>query len=169
MILGVNTDTLMPLKSRSRTRANGATQTFRRPSVATTPSHNREGSSNHGAQTAGVAAYIPPHLNASFQSNPLRNGASSEGRYSKDQLLSLYKGQRESPGWNKGVAEIFMGAWNPLDSATSSNGSSSWMKRDDYKTDANGPEVCWEHGGQVEPLGLLEMDDEEKGVSLPKF
>ncbi|KAJ5173409.1 hypothetical protein N7492_006002 [Penicillium capsulatum] len=42
---------------------------------------------------------------------------------------------------------------------TPANGA--WGKRDDHKTSA-GPEVCWDHEGQAEPLGLTDMSDGEK-------
>lgn len=111
-----------------------------------------------------AGAYIPPHLNANFQSNSLRNGGASEGRYSKDQLLDLYKGQRDAAEWNKKVTDIFMASWNPLDANSPANGSGAWGKRDDHKDNSLGPEICWDHGGQVEPLGLISLNDEEKEV-----
>jgi len=143
---------------------NGATQTFRRPSVATNNnSHNRESSQTTSASsTPTTAAYIPPHLNSNSQSSPLRNGASSENRYSKEQLLNLYKSQRESGNLGKNVADYFVADWNPHQETPSVNGASG--KREDQKDMPTGPEVCWDHGGQVEPLGLIDMTDDEKEV-----
>lgn len=141
---------------------NGATQTFRRPSLATTNSHNREGP--HTISSASTAAYIPPHLNSSFQSGSARNGGVSDNRYTKDQLLSLYKSQRESGNWGKYVTEYFMADWNPCEGTSTVNGG--WNKKDDYKDSHSCPEICWDHSGQVEPLALSEMNDEEKDVSI---
>ncbi|XHG02083.1 hypothetical protein AWENTII_005445 [Aspergillus wentii] len=143
----------------SRTRMNGATQTFRRPSVATNPSQNRDSSQPTSASTPTVGAYIPPHMTSN--SSALRNGASGETRYSKDQLLSFYKVQRETGALSKNVAEYFVADWDPHMEAPSVNGG-VWGKRDDHKDTPSGPEVCWDHGGQVEPLGLMDMDDDEK-------
>jgi PERQ amino acid-rich with GYF domain-containing protein len=78
-------------------------------------------------------------------------------------MLSLYKSQRESGNWGKHVADAFMTDWSPRDGTSASNGS--WGKRDDQKDGSAGPEICWDHGGQVQPLGLIEMNDEEKEVS----
>lgn len=137
---------------------NGATQTFRRPSVATNPAHSRDGSQPASASTlTSSAAYIPPHTN----SNPLSSLRNGEPRYSKDQLLDLYRAQRESGVLGKNVEDYFMADWDPHMVTAPVNGA--WGKRDDHKTSA-GPEVCWDHGGQAEPLGLTDMSDGEKEV-----
>ena len=57
-----------------------------------------------------------------------------------------------------------MADWNPCEGTPTVNGS--WNKRDDYKDSHSGPEICWDHSGQVEPLALTEMNDEEKDVSI---
>ncbi|KAJ6069690.1 hypothetical protein N7499_011577 [Penicillium canescens] len=145
----------------SRNRMNGATQTFRRPSVATNPSHPRDSSQPASASTPTAGgAYIPPHM-SSNTSSIARNG---DSRYSKEQLLELYKSQREQGTLSKNVEEYFVADWDPHTSSTSSNGA--WGKRDDHKPNSAGPEVCWDHGGQVEPLGLAVMSDSEKEVGL---
>ncbi|PGH08710.1 hypothetical protein AJ79_05901 [Helicocarpus griseus UAMH5409] len=146
----------------SRSRMNGATQTFRRPSLATNTSHSRDNAqTTSSTSTPSVAAYIPPHLNSSYQSGSPRNGTTNDSRYSKDQLLNLYKSQQELGNWGKHITDHFMADWNPLDESTSSvNGG--WNKREDVKDGHSGPEVCWDHSGQARPLALSEMNDEEK-------
>lgn len=141
---------------------NGATQTFRRPSVATNPSQNRDTSqSTTSASTPTVGAYVPPHMSSNPQSSGLRNGmATGETRYSKEQLLELYKSQRESGSLAKNVTDYFVADWDPHVETPSVNGA--WGKREDQKDPPNGPEICWDHGGQVEPLALMTMTDEEK-------
>lgn len=143
---------------------NGATQTFRRPSVATNPSHTRETNQPTTASTSTAAAYIPPHMSSNYQSSMTRNGAASDIRYSKEQLLNLYKAQRESGNLGKDVADYFVADWNPHVETSALNGA--WGKRDDLKDAPSGPEVCWDHGGNVEPLGLMDMTDDEKEVCL---
>ncbi|KAF3388936.1 GYF domain-containing protein mpd2 [Penicillium rolfsii] len=141
----------------SRSRMNGATQTFRRPSVATNPSHTRDSSQIASASTPTASgAYVPPHLSSNTTSSVLRNG---DARYSKEQLLELYKAQRDTGSLNKHVEDYFVADWDPHTVSTPMNGA--WGKRDDHKTSA-GPEVCWDHGGQAEPLGLTDMSDGEK-------
>lgn len=144
---------------------NGATQTFRRPSVATNPSHNRESSQPTSGSTPTVGAYIPPHMTSSYQSSALlRNGAAGENRYSKDQLLGFYKAQRESGALGKHVADFFIADWDPHVEAPATNGA--WGRRDDQKDAPSGPEVCWDHGGHIMPLGILDMNEDEKEVGL---
>ncbi|EEP81623.1 predicted protein [Uncinocarpus reesii 1704] len=146
----------------SRTRVNGATQTFRRPSLATNTSHSREGTQAtlNASITPTSQAYIPPHLNSNYQSGSFRGGSAQDGRYSKDQLLSLYKSQKESKDWGKHVTDYFMADWNPLEESPAANGG--WGKRDDFKDSHGGPEVCWDHDGKIEPLTLMVMTQEEK-------
>lgn len=136
---------------------NGATQTFRRPSVATNPSHTRDATSATTPTGSAGGAYST-HMSST------RNGASVDTRYSKEQLLDLYKAQRESGVLTKNVADYFVADWNPHIETPTANGA--WGKRDDHKDNPIGPEVCWDHGGQFEPLGLVDMTDDEKEVCL---
>ncbi|CAI7677976.1 unnamed protein product [Penicillium manginii] len=143
----------------SRSRMNGATQTFRRPSVATNPSHIRESGQPASASTpTAPGAYIPPHMSSNTIPSTLRNG---DARYSKEQLLEMYKAQRENGALGKNVEEYFVADWDPHMVSAPANGA--WGKRDDHKSSA-GPEVCWDHGGQAEPLGLSDMSDGEKEI-----
>ncbi|KAI2093326.1 kinesin-like protein [Ophidiomyces ophidiicola] len=145
----------------SRNRLNGATQTFRRPSVATNTSHTRETTQvSSNVSTPTVPAYIPPHLNSNYQSGALRGGSTGDNRYSKDQLLHLYRSQKESKDWGKNVTDHFMADWNPLEESPTTNGG--WGKREDFKDSHAGPEVCWDHDGKIEPLALIDMNQEEK-------
>lgn len=91
----------------------------------------------------------------------LRNGAPSDSRYSKDQLLSFYKSQRDAGTLGKNVADYFVADWDPHGETPTVNGA--WGQRDD-KDAPSGPEICWDHGGHVEPLGLTDMTDDEKEV-----
>ena len=142
---------------------NGATQTFRRPSVATnTPAH-RDSSLPASASTPVGGAYIPPHM-SSNTSSIARNG---DSRYSKDELLELYKSQRDVGSLNRNVEEYFVADWDPHTVSAPANGA--WGKRDDHKNGSAGPEVCWDHAGQVEPLGLTGMTEDEREVRLKLF
>lgn len=141
---------------------NGATQTFRRPSVAINPSHSRDTSQPASATTPTAGAYTQQMSN--YPSSALRNGAGHDTRYSKDQLLNLYKAQRDSGALNKNVADYFAADWNPGTETSPVNGA--WGRREDSKDNPSGPEVCWDHDGQMEPLGLLDMTEDEKEVSF---
>jgi PERQ amino acid-rich with GYF domain-containing protein len=148
---------------RTRNRANGATQTFRRPSLATNAPNTRE--SNHvvqGNATSNSGVYVPPHLNANHQINSLRNGTAGEVRYTKDQLITLYKQQRDAGALDQNLSAIFTGGWDPLVGRDST--SSAWGRRDDGKESSVGPEICWDHSARAEPLALIQPSDEEREV-----
>jgi hypothetical protein len=145
---------------RSR-RANGATQTFRRPSVAPSSAnsaHQRDGSASQPrTSTDSPGVYVPPHLSAS------RNGTASEHRYSKDQLLQLFKAQYESENDTEALSSLYVGGWEP--NITNGNSSASWGRRDEPK-DTHGADLCWDRSAQMVPLGLNPLSEDEKDVSF---
>ena len=136
---------------RSR-RANGATQTFRRPSV---PANMPSSTQHSDALSQQPPRYVPPH----------RNGTYSDTRYSRDQLFDLFKAQHSSEGGLKnGLSDLVIGAWQ-LELA---NGTSAGWGRTENNRDAqSGPDICWDRDGSMEPLGLNEMDDDEREVIPP--
>ncbi|KAL1994866.1 hypothetical protein VTN49DRAFT_1053 [Thermomyces lanuginosus] len=139
----------------TRSRMNGATQTFRRPSVATN-AQNRESSQTTSASTPTSAAYIPANPSSNTQA---RNPSTSDARYSKDKLLEIFKNQRDSGSLGKNLTDFFVANWNPLEETSTTNGA---IGKDNPKGAALGAEVCWDHAGQFEPLGLTELTDDEK-------
>ena len=44
--------------------------------------------------------------------------------------------------------------------------SSSWGRSEQGREVQTGPEICWDRDGTIEPLGLVEMDEEEKEVGF---
>ena len=101
-------------------------------------------------------------MNSNYQSSYNRNGSSTESRYSKDQLLDLFRTQ-ESHGFSStNVNDLFIDGWNP--SASNGAYSGGWGKRDDVK-EAAGPDICWDHEGSVNPMAMQEMTEEEKEVT----
>lgn len=139
--------------NRSR-RTNGATQTFRRPSgAATTPT------AAHPADTLAhqqPPRYVPPH----------RNGSVVDTRYSKDQLLELFRAQQSiDGGLSDGLPNLYVGGWQP----DVANGTVAGWGRTEHNRDAQpGPDVCWDRDGTVGPLGLIDMDDDEREVRLSR-
>ena len=116
--------------------------------------------SNNPPLSAGV--YVPPHLNSNYQSFA-RNGASAEGsRYSKDQLLDMFRAQGRSGPLTHTISDLYVDGWNPSPINGASNGG--WGRKDDQKDASSGPDICWDHDGNVQPLSLLEMSEEEKQV-----
>ncbi|THC92047.1 hypothetical protein EYZ11_008485 [Aspergillus tanneri] len=130
--------------------------------VAVNPSQNRDPNqpASGTTTTPTVGPYTPSQMSSNYPSNALRNGAGSETRYSKEQLLELYKAQRDSGALNKNVADYFVADWNPRPDTSPVNGA--WGRREDSKDNPSGPEVCWDHDGHMEPLGLVDMTDDER-------
>lgn len=108
--------------------------------------------------------YVPPHLNSSYQPSYGRNGGPAESRYSKDQLLDLFRAQLKSEQATTNVSEFLVDGWNPDVSINAPNGR--WAGKDAFKDATNGPEICWDYQGISHPLGLSEMGDDEKEVYL---
>ena len=55
-----------------------------------------------------------------------------------------------------------MGGWNHT--ASSSNVNGIWARQDDHREAGTGPEVCWDYDGSIQPLGLVDMAEDEKEV-----
>ena len=152
---------LIECQSRSRARTNGATQTFRRSSAATSLSQQRDSSQTASNPTpSSGSVYVPPHLNSNYQASYGRNGTAADCRYSKDQLLEMFRAQSKSGSSQANINELLLDGWTPGVNGTSNGG---WGKRDDHK-DISGPEICWDHDGSVQPLAFFEMSAEEKEV-----
>ena len=146
---------------RSRARTNGAT-TFRRPSLANNLSNQRDAvQTGNPSPSSGV--YVPPHLNSNYQSSYGRNGITSECRYSKDQLLDLFRAQGKSGQSNSHITDLFVDGWSPVPVNDSTNGG--WGKKEEHKDGSNGPDICWDYEGKVQPLSLTDMTDHEKEVT----
>jgi len=146
--------------SRAR-RPNGATQTFRRTSNAVNTSNaapqNTENIPNP-AVSSQPPRYVPPH----------RNGTVSDPRYSKNQLLDLYRQQQSADdSLQEDLQNLYIGGWQP----NGQNGApaAGWGRNDASREQPPGPDVCWDDDGTYEPLALTEMDDEEREVGIYRW
>jgi PERQ amino acid-rich with GYF domain-containing protein len=143
-------------------RTNGATQTFRRPSHATSLSGSTSHSSSRETaapqnQSTSAGVYVPPHA------QPGRNGSSFEGRYSRDQLTQLFRIQQESGELNDGLSNLYTGGWEPH--ATNGASGASWGRKDDHGREMpSGVDQCWDRDGSILPLSLTDMTDDEREV-----
>ena len=115
-----------------------------------------------GNPSPSTGVYVPPHLNSNYQSAYGRNGITAEGRYSKDQLLELFRAQGKAGQPHTSIDELFVDGWSPGPVNGTSNGG--WGKKDDHKEISSGPELCWDHEGKVQPLGTIDMTDHEREV-----
>ena len=149
-----------PISSRSRARTNGSTTTFRRPSGANNLSPRSDGTSITNPTSSIGSVYIPPHLNSNSSPSMARNGNSGDTRYTKDQLLDMFRVQQDRSS-QPSVEDLFIDGWSPTGTNGLTNGG--WGRNEDHK-ESNGPEICWEQNGGVHPLGLLPLSEEEKEV-----
>lgn len=146
---------------RSRARTNGATQTFRRSSTATTLTQQRDSSQATGnPPPSSGSVYVPPHLNSNHQAYG-RNGVSADSRYTKDRLLDMFRAQK-SGSLHTNINDLYEDGWTPgVNGASNGN----WSKSGDHKEIA-GPDICWDQNGSVEPMAWIEMSEEEKEVEF---
>lgn len=95
----------------------------------------------------------------------MRNGHALEGRYTRNQLIELYKEQRELEDLGENLSELYIGEGEH----TLMNGvtQSKWSRREelDSSDTGTGIEMCWDRRGASQPSVLFEMTDEEKEVS----
>lgn len=87
---------------------------------------------------------------------------STDTRYTKSQLLDIYRTQQDPDAPITDVARLFANGWDP----GHSNGTNGrgWGKTSDGR-DSHGPDVCWNSNGDVHPVGLEEMTPVERAVS----
>lgn len=90
-----------------------------------------------------------------------RNGSSGDTRYSKEQLLDMFRMQEKGGYQGTNIHDLFIDGWNP--GAVNGIESTGWGRKDDNR-DSSGPEICWDHEGSVQPLALTIMTDEEREV-----
>lgn len=141
--------------SRAR-RPNGSTQTFRRPSLATSNSHLAHTRDGSGAAAplpnpSTSTAYVPPHATSA------RNGSTHDVRYTRDQLLDIFKHHKAAGGFYDDPSELYIGEYEQ-DAAPS-----RWSRKDDPLPDpSTRPDACLNHAANTEPLGLVSMDAEER-------
>ncbi|PMD35994.1 hypothetical protein L207DRAFT_587025 [Hyaloscypha variabilis F] len=139
-------------RARRENRASNGTVTLRRSSttpVAQPPSQGEPPLPTPSAETP-----------ATYQPSSSMYDQSTEFRYSKSQLLDIYRTQMESGASNGDISHLFENGWDPKQS-NGANGRSSWGKISDGR-DAQGPNIAWEPKGDIQPIGLEEMSEEEK-------
>ncbi|KAF2760596.1 hypothetical protein EJ05DRAFT_484306 [Pseudovirgaria hyperparasitica] len=141
-------------------RANGATQTFRRSSHATsfsTSSASRDQAGNPAPSNPGV--YVPPHVH----SNRNSGGYSNDTRYGKDHLLEIFRAQKEGDHLSNGLSTLFVPGWQP--SIANGASTASWGRREEHdRQNQPGADICWDRDGTVNPMGLSEPTDEEREI-----
>lgn len=147
-ILSQTTANYVDGRARRESRPTNGTLTLRRSS--TTPF----------AQSSSQAEPPLPTPTAEAPGHNYYND-SSEYRISKEQLLDIYKAQEDSGARNGDVSHLFESGWNP----GQSNGGSraSWGKSSDNR-DNHAADICWDTSGNIQPIGLEDMTEQEKTV-----
>lgn len=88
-----------------------------------------------------------------------------DGRYSREQLTQLFKTQQDSGDLTEGLSSLYTGGWEPH--TTNGGSGASWGRKDDHGREAaSGVDQCWDRDGSIYPLGLADMTDEERDVSV---
>jgi PERQ amino acid-rich with GYF domain-containing protein len=145
-------------RARRENRPSNGTVTLRRSS--TTPVAQ--------ASSQGEPPLPTPSAESSLsyqQLNPIYD-QSTDFRYSKSQLLDFYRAQVESGAANGDISHLYENGWDPKQS-NGANGRSSWGKSSDGR-DTQGPSIAWEPKGNIQPIGLEEMTEEEKIVGYAR-
>ena len=140
-------------RSRREARPVNGTLTLRRSS--TTPfAQSSQGEPPLPTQSAETTSVQ--------QQSSLSYDRSSNARFSKSQLLDIYRAQQDSDALNGDVSTLFTNTWDP----GHSNGANGrgWGKSGDTR-DSYGPDVCWNSSGDGQPIGLEETSELEKSVS----
>jgi PERQ amino acid-rich with GYF domain-containing protein len=121
--------------------------------------HQRDSSASQPrTSTESAAPYVPPHVHAN------RNGATTEHRYNKDQLLDLFRAHQDAENIPPvALTDLLVGGWEP--NITNGTSNTSWGRRDDHK-DSHGAELCWDRDAHMFPMALHDMTEEERDVSL---
>ena len=141
-------------RARRENRPSNGTVTLRRSSTTPVAQPSQQGEPPLPTPTAENPA--------TYQPSSLMYDQSTEFRYSKSQLLDIYRAQVESGATNGDISHLFENGWDPKQS-NGANGRASWGKSSDGR-DAQGPNIAWEPRGDIQPIGLEEMSEEEKLV-----
>lgn len=148
------TNKKQPKRSRrGETRPLNGTLTLRRPS--TTPF--AQSASQGDVQPSTPNTETPaPQLPTSIHDQP------ADTRFTKNQLLDIYKTAQEAGELSKDISHLYVGGWDPSHS-NGANGRASWGKSSDSR-DSDAAAVAWEYNATIPPIGLEEPTEEEKIV-----
>ncbi|CAK7275385.1 kinesin-like protein [Sporothrix epigloea] len=130
--------------------ANG-TLTFRRPSAAVV--------SQQSQIVPDASTHTLPSVPGSPVARPNLPPFDGSLRYSRDQLLDIFKG---APPTTTDVSDLFVGGW----STSQPNGTPRGWGKTSEGAIPQDPSVCWDASGNVMPIGLQEMTEEEKEIFI---
>lgn len=70
-------------------------------------------------------------------------------------------------GLSDDLNSLFIGGWQP--DGANGTPAAGWGRNDHSRDPPPGPDVCWDRDGRTEPLGLTELDDEEREVRIARL
>ncbi len=80
-------------------------------------------------------------------------------------MLELFRSQQQIDGsLQDGLSDLYIGGWRP--DAMNGNAGSSWMRNERSRDAQPVPDLCWDADGSVDPIGLVETDEEEREVCI---
>lgn len=80
-------------------------------------------------------------------------------------MLHLFRSHRESDELRDGLSDLYVGNWEP--SISNGTSASNWGRKDDHGREGQGGvDLCWDRDGNVQPLGLHDLTEDEKEVCL---
>jgi len=71
----------------------------------------------------------------------------------------MFRAQK-SGSLNPSIDDLYVDGWTPGLNGTSTGG---WGKSGDHR-ETTGPDLCWDHNGNVQPMAWVDMSEEEKEV-----
>ena len=110
--------------------------------------------------SSSSSVYVPPHMASAHLMSSGRNGADT--RYSKDQLLDVFRTQEKVGQPSANITDLFVDGWHP--SAPNGIDNGGWGRKDDHREPV-GSDICWDHEGSVQPIGLTGLSEEEREVT----
>ncbi len=144
----------LPQRSRrGESRPLNGTLTLRRPSTTPFAQSTSQGDAPLSTPTAETPVSQLP-ASTSDQS--------ADNRFSKSQLIDIYKTAQETGELSKDISHLYVGSWDPSQS-NGTNGRASWGKGSDSR-DSDAAGVAWESNANLAPISLEELTEEEKIV-----
>ena len=78
-------------------------------------------------------------------------------------MINMFRSHRELDELKDGLSDLYMGNWEP--NVTNGNSASNWGRKDEQGREGQGGvDLCWDRDGNVQPLGLSNLTEDEKEV-----
>ncbi|EGS17173.1 uncharacterized protein CTHT_0064880 [Thermochaetoides thermophila DSM 1495] len=158
-----------PRSNGTRTFRRSSTTPFNQSATASTTDVSQTSAPTTSAATTTTSTTATTDLPAqTTQSQSQTTAADSNGpRYTREELLDIYRNHVESAPPQTDTTSLFMPNWNPNQvngSATGASQPRAWGKAADSGPVPQDPTVCWDSNGTVKPISLEAMSPEEREI-----